>query len=337
MKTRNLHYDIMRVVACLMIVGMHAPMPSDKANPIFLNITSYCFAPGLCLFFVLSGALLLPVKTDTKTFLRKRIGKVVFPTLSFTALYLVLKSITGQSVDYLSTVLSIPFSAQGYGVLWFMYTLVGLYLLAPIISKWLESASRKELEFYLGLWIVTLCYPLLKLFVEVNETETGILYYFTGYAGYFVLGYYLNKYPDALSFKRLAIPVCIAVIAPVFCKLRNIQVDYFDLFWYLSVFIMILTVSLFWLIKQIPVAGGGNNKTAKFITLTSNLCFGIYLSHIAIMRYGIWNIHIIANISNYYLQWAIVVILTFGLSWILAFCISKLPFGDYIIGYKQVK
>lgn len=257
MKTRNLHYDIMRAVACLMIIGMHAPMPSGNANPIFLNITSYCFAPGLCLFFVLSGALLLPVKTDTKTFLRKRIGKVVFPTLCFTALYLVLKSITGQSVDYLSTVLSIPFSAQGYGVLWFMYTLVGLYLLAPIISKWLESASRKELEFYLGLWIVTLCYPILRLFVEVNETETGILYYFTGYAGYFVLGYYLNKYPDALSFKRLAIPVCIAVIAPVFCKLRNIQVDYFDLFWYLSVFIMILTVSLFWLIKQIPVAGGG--------------------------------------------------------------------------------
>lgn len=46
MKTRNLHYDIMRVVACLMIIGMHAPMPSGKANPIFLNITSYCFAPG---------------------------------------------------------------------------------------------------------------------------------------------------------------------------------------------------------------------------------------------------------------------------------------------------
>ena len=50
-----------------------------------------------------------------------------------------------------------------------------------------------------------------------------------------------------------------------------------------------------------------------------------------------WNIDFIANIPNYYLQWAIVVILTFGLSWILAFCISKLPFGDYIIGYKQVK
>ena len=112
MKTRKIHYDIMRIVACLMIVGMHAPMPSDNANPIFLNITSYCFAPGLCLFFVLSGALLLPVKTDTRTFLKKRLGKVVFPTLCFTFLYLGLKYITGQSVDFLSSVLSIPFSSQ---------------------------------------------------------------------------------------------------------------------------------------------------------------------------------------------------------------------------------
>lgn len=337
MKTRNIYYDIMRVVACLMIVGMHAPMPSDNANSIFLNITSYCFAPGLCLFFVLSGALLLPVKTDTRTFLKKRLGKVVFPTLCFTFLYLGLKYITGQSVDFLSSVLSIPFSAQGYGILWFMYTLVGLYLLAPIISRWLESASKRELEFYLGLWVISLCYPILRLFVQVNESATGILYYFTGYAGYFVLGYYLNKYPNAVSFKRLVIPVTISVIAPVACKLMSIQVASFDLFGYLSIFIMVLTVSLFWILNKVPVGGGGNNKTAKFITLTSNLCFGIYLSHIAIMRYGIWKLDFIANISNYYLQWAVIVILTFSLSWILAFCISKLSFGDYIIGYKQAK
>lgn len=336
MKTRNIHYDIMRVVACLMIVGMHAPMPSDNANPIFLNITSYCFAPGLCLFFVLSGALILPVKTDTRTFLKKRLGKVVFPTLCFTILYLGLKFFTGQSVDVLSSVLSIPFSAQGYGILWFMYTLVGLYLLAPIISRWLESASKRELEFYLGLWIVSLCYPILRLFVQVNESTTGILYYFTGYAGYFVLGYYLNKYTDAVSFKRLVIPVTISVITPVACKLTNIPVDFADMFWYMSIFVMVLTVGLFWVLTKIPV-GGGNNKVTNLITLTSNLCFGIYLSHIAVMRYGIWKLDFIANISNYYLQWAVIVILTFSLSWLLALCISKLPFGDYIIGYKQAK
>ena len=255
MKTRNIHYDIMRIVACLMIVGMHAPMPSDNANPIFLNITSYCFAPGLCLFFVLSGALILPVKTDTRTFLKKRLGKVVFPTLCFTILYLGLKFFTGQSVDVLSSVLSIPFSAQGYGILWFMYTLVGLYLLAPIISRWLESASKREMEFYLGLWIVSLCYPILRLFVQVNESATGILYYFTGYAGYFVLGYYLNKYPDAVSFKRLVIPVTISVITPVACKLTNTPVDFADMFWYMSIFVMVLTVGLFWVLTKIPVGG----------------------------------------------------------------------------------
>ena len=256
MKTRNIHYDIMRIVACLMIVGMHAPMPSDNANSIFLNITSYCFAPGLCLFFVLSGALLLPIQTDTKTFLKKRLGKVVFPTLFFSLLYIILQLVSGMNVNWPTSFLSIPFSVQGDGVLWFMYTLVGLYLLAPIISRWLESASKRELEFYLGLWVVSLCYPLLRLFLEVDETATGMLYYFTGYAGYFVLGYYLNKYPDAVSFKRLVLPVSLSVIAPIACKLLNIQVDFYDLFWYKSIFVMVLTVGLFWVLTKIPVGGG---------------------------------------------------------------------------------
>ena len=30
--------------------------------------------------------------------------------------------------------LSIPFATQGHGILWFMYTLIGLYIVSLIIS-----------------------------------------------------------------------------------------------------------------------------------------------------------------------------------------------------------
>lgn len=155
MKERNYNYDIMRIVACLLIICMHAPMPSDSANSIFLNITGYFPAAGLCIFFVLSGALLLPVKMDTFMFLKKRMSKVVMPMLCFTALYVALKYFSGDEVDLVHTICSVPFSTQGHGVLWFMYTLIGLYLLSPIISKWLQSSSKCEVEFYLGLWLIS--------------------------------------------------------------------------------------------------------------------------------------------------------------------------------------
>lgn len=264
MPARNSAYDLMRVIACLMIICMHAPMPAPNAMPLLLNATGYFMAPGLCLFFVLSGALLLPTTLAAGAFLRKRLTKILWPTLSFTAIYLAIKYLNGEQIRWLSTIASIPFSAQGHGVLWFMYTLAGLYLLTPIISPWLAKASRRELQFYLLLWAITLCYPLLQLLLNINATPTGPLYYFTGYAGYFLLGHYLHKYPDALPLKYLALPTAIAVIAPIACKLGHIQVDFYSIFWYLSIFVAILTATLFRALNRCKfTAIGGVNCNAS--------------------------------------------------------------------------
>lgn len=336
MKERNYNFDLMRIVACLMIICMHAPMPSEHANPLFLNTSGYFTAPGLCLFFIISGALLLPVKTDTFTFLKKRLGKVVLPTVSFTFLYLILNAINDQDVNWVRSIFSMPFSPQGHGVLWFMYTLIGLYLVSPIISRWLDKSSKREEEFYLGLWAITMCYPLLKLLLDINESNTGVLYYFSGYIGYFVLGHYLNKYHESITLKKLILPVFIAVAAPVACKLMHIEVDFYSVFWYLSIFVAILTVAIFVLISkygQKLIFWGG--KVINAIVLTSNLSFGIYLIHIAIMRSFLWKQEWIININNYILQWAVIVVLTFALSWMAAYLISLLPFGDYIVGYRK--
>lgn len=330
MKERNYNYDIMRVLACIMIICMHAPMPNLNANGIILSTISYFTAPGLCLFFVISGSLLLPIKTDTTTFLKKRLGKVIMPTLVFTILYIILNCINGEQQNILRTICSIPFSAQGHGVLWFMYTLIGLYLVAPIISKWLDSASKREVELYLLLWVITLCFPILKLFVGINEGNTGVLYYFSGYIGYFILGYYLKKYPESISLKKLIIPDIIAIIAPIAFKVMHIEIDFYSMFWYLSIFVALLCTTIYVLISKIKIKKGGG-----IVELISNLSFGIYLIHIAVMRFFIWELDFIININNYILQWIMVVGLTFVISCSIAYVISLLPFGDYIIGYKK--
>jgi surface polysaccharide O-acyltransferase-like enzyme len=328
MKERNYNYDIMRVLACIMII-LHAPMPNLNANGIILSTISYFTAPGLCLFFVISGSLLLPIKTDTTTFLKKRLGKVIMPTLVFTILYIIVNCINGEQQNILKTICSIPFSAQGHGVLWFMYTLIGLYLVAPVISKWLDSASKREVELYLLLWVITLCFPILKLFVGINEGNTGVLYYFSGYIGYFILGYYLKKYPESISLKKLMIPDIIAIIAPIAFKVMHIEIDFYSMFWYLSIFVALLCTTIYVLISKIKIKKGG------IVELISNLSFGIYLIHIAVMRFFIWELDFIININNYILQWIMVVGLTFIISCSIAYVISLLPFGDYIIGYKK--
>ena len=164
-KQRILYLDVIRIIACCMIVLMHSPHPYPQAgNPNYVVLIYYMTAAGIGLFFMVSGALLLPVEMPTMEFLRKRIGKVVLPTLFWSFFYLAVQYLWDEkSLSEIGrAIVSIPFSVQGNGVLWFIYTLVGLYLLAPVISPFLVRSNEKEIRFYLILWGVTLCYPWLK-------------------------------------------------------------------------------------------------------------------------------------------------------------------------------
>lgn len=334
MNNRNYNYDLLRVFACVLIVCMHSPMPSGGGSGLFLSSLSYFTSPALCVFFVLSGALLLPVRMDTFSFLKKRLCKVVMPTIVFSFLYLFL-NIDGGNTDWLRCICSIPFSPQGHGVLWFMYTLIGIYILSPIFSKWLLTIGKRELEFYLCLWLVTLCYPILKYGIEVPTDTTSILYYFHGFAGYFLLGYYLRSYPKSIGWSVLVPLAGISVAVPVIFKLCCINVDFYSLFGYQSIFVAILTVLMYkiFTLKDLTIINDGFLK--RVLTTSSELTFGIYLIHIAVMRFWLWKQPFIVEISNYYVQWALIAVLTFTISYILTYAISYLPFGDYIIGFKQ--
>ena len=329
-------YNYIRIIACLLVVIMHAPLPSEQANGIFLSTLSYFTAPCIGLFFMVSGALLLPIKTDANSFIRKRLNKVVIPTLFWSIFYIAANFIKGDCQGSLmKELISIPFSAQGNPVLWFMYTLIGLYLLAPIISRWIENVSRKEMEFYLGLWGISLCYPILSSFLSINQGTTGILYYFTGYAGYFTLGAYLKKYPERISFKNIIPLMGIAILAPIICKIAQINVNFYEVFWYLSIFVVIQCVFWFQTITKLPLKF--SNRVETMLTRISNLSFGIYLIHIFIMRYVLWECDFIQNMDSSILQTVIIAVLTFVLSTIACYLISLLPFSAYLIGYKSSK
>lgn len=331
LKERIYALDWIRVLACLMVIFMHAPISTDGANSLFLLANSYLTAPCIGLFFMVSGALLLPVKMCTKVFLRKRFLKVCIPVFVWSIFYLFLSWDSAES--FVQHLLSIPFSAQGTGVLWFMYALMGLYLFAPILSKWLEKSSKKELEFYLFLWSITLCYSLLKGYFDVNDSYSGPLYYFSGYVGYFLLGYYVNNFYQNLQIKYLLLPIFLSLVAPVACKVMQWKVNFYEVFWYLSIFVTIQCMTWFVIIRKYLMY----NRLNKYIEKISNLSFGIYLVHIFFMRSVIGKWDWILAIQNYILQTVTVFALTFVFSFVSCYMVSLLPFGDYIIGYKLKK
>ena len=335
-KQRIIYLDVIRVIACLMVIAMHAPIPgfSAEVHSAFLVVNSYLMAPCVPLFFMVSGALLLPCKDGilATSYLKKRVGKIIGPTFFFSLFYMTLNSNTR---NWVVSILSIPFCTQGHGVLWFMYTLTGLYLLVPIISPWLRRVSKREIEFYLMLWFVTLMYPYIALFLGVNRTNIGILYYFTGYAGYFLLGYYMNRYQLPLKW---LIPITVLILPlPIIDKILGWDLDFYSVFWYLSASVAIMSATWFAVIKSLIEHITIKAFFSKVLMVVSDLSFGIYLIHIFVMRQLLWNCWIIQEVDNYYLQTLIIVLLVFMISFIVCLLISKLPLSQYFIGYTTKK
>ena len=339
MKERNISLDLLRILACMMVVLMHSPMPSPSAFGPFLSAMSYMTAPSIGLFFMVSGALLMPVKTDYFTFLRRRFSKIVVPTLVWSLIYIGLNLYESNSeINLLQQLASLPFSNQGSGVLWFMYTLAGLYLLAPILSVWARQATKRELQFVLGMWAITMCYPIIQFAgLITNTSTTGILYYFGGYAGYFLLGYYLRRFPDSISAAASWGVAAIGVVLLLILKYFNLPFDFYRLFWYESIFIAALAAAI-WKFSNILAKYMNINKlTGGGICCLSNIAFGIYLIHILIMRHWLWRQIWIQNIHNYPLQCLIIAILTLVLSVIACLVIAYVPGSQWIIGYHHQK
>lgn len=333
MEKRIVYLDIIRCVACCMIVLMHAP---HVLVPGYIQVPLYFMtAAGIGLFFMVSGALLLPVKMETGAFLKRRMGKIVGPLLFWTFFYVGVKLWSGEMTihELPLAILSIPFSAQGHGVLWFMYTLAGLYLLSPIISAFLVKASRVEIRFYLLLWVVTLCLPLLSLVLDVNSTTTGVLYYFTGYVGYFILGYYLHKFKTYIKSFVLVSMFLIPLILLFIHRYYGLKGDVYDLFWYLS--ITVATLSVAWFIGVQKITGNIQIRESNLLTEFSNACFGIYLMHIFVMRRVLWNIDFLTYglgwIGQLLTSWLVSLVISF----VLTYVISLLPYSQYLIGYSN--
>ena len=323
---RDVKLDVLRVLACVMIVLMHSPMPGLNTPGAVLSGLSYLTAPGIGLFFMVSGSLLLKRNKNgifgTRGFLKRRFSKILIPLIFWSLVGFLLEKNGVENTEL--------------SILWFMYCLAGIYLLTPILSRWLNGASIHEVEFYLFLWLLTLFVPFAKIFFPVNESDTSWLYYFHGYVGYFVLGYYLQNYSDEkesiirkMGLVVMTIIILISVAIPMAFFMLKVEVNFYSLFWYLSITVALQCI-VWWSVVKRLMKNVAN--LPRFVVELSKLSFGIYLIHILVMRNILWETTWMQNMHGI-VQIVVCTILTFTISALISWGISKVQYVRTIIGY----
>lgn len=235
---REIWIDWMRVTACFFVMLTHCCEPFylggegalilTKSDAIWVSILNVLPRASVALFIMASSYLQFPLHYNTQEFFRRRAGRILVPFLFWTVVYAL---IWGEPVqNFKDLLLNFNYSA---GHLWFVYMLVGVYLLMPLLSPWAEKVGKKELQIYLGIWLFTTLIPLIRgwiggpapviygpsgipnpakfpLWGEASWNTYGLFYYLSGFIGYLLLGLYFRKFVGEISWKKtlgIAIPL----------------------------------------------------------------------------------------------------------------------------------
>lgn len=240
--------DWMRVAACLMVMVVHSTEPfylGGEGSRILTEGDAYWSSffdsfvrACVPLFVVASSYLQFPLHYSTGEFLRRRALRVLVPFLCWTIVYAL---VWGEPVEnFRSLLLNFNYAA---GHLWFVYMLVGIYLLMPMLSPWAERVGKRELQFYLLLCFATTLIPFVRalaadgaapviygptgipnralypLWGEASWNTYGLFYYLSGFIGYLLLGLYLRRFVGNLSWGKalaVALPAWLAGFAICF-------------------------------------------------------------------------------------------------------------------------
>lgn len=348
---RVIFIDWLRAIACLMVLIVHASeciysndysfsFPSEAGRWSVCLINGFV-RPAVPIFLIASAYLLVPLKTNTNLFFRKRFRRVVIPFIVWLVIYAILPISWGEytKIDIVNNLLHIPINfIPRASHLWFIYMLLGIYLIMPVLSSWLKQISRREEEFYLALWLFTTLFwhaheIFGDIFGECWWNPFPLFHYVSGYVGYVVMAHYIRKYLNWSMKRTLYVALPCFLIGYLFCiwsfYTRSFTVEtvqQLELSWQTtSIAPVLMSFGTFMLIKKINYTG----SFYRIIRDISCMSYGMYLMHMLVLPY-------IFRLCNIAMPPAITIFVTALTTYIICYIISKIisffKYGEYIVG-----
>lgn len=174
--------------------------------------------------------------------------------------------------------------------LWFMYAIICVYLMVPVLKVFTDNASKKEKQYFLVMWFICSVLEFLGntkpfTFVAAYTNHLEYINIFIHYVGYLVLGNYIQE--NMVSRKKVMIKVLASLMAFAFvvsfvyfqfCR-GDIQYLSYTAMDYCSPFNIIICMTLSICIKQMT-----KQEDASCISKIGGWTLGIYLVHVGLIR-----------------------------------------------------
>lgn len=293
MKKGHIHYfDFLRLMSALGVIYMHVaagPLRGTISNDWHVINIITCFAfTAVPIFIMMSGYLLLNSEktADVSVLLKKRLPHLFVPLVGWTVVAVLWRLILDNNLSlkgiYDGLVSSI--SSPAWVHFWYMYTLIALYVISPVLYGGLRSLDKKGHIFVFVIicllnakTILQILLPaFLKPFTYINILDQLSL--ISGTVSTFILGFYLGnlkkKIPNLILIAVSIVTLCIIILGTYEYTIQNGQFDqtFQNQF---SGFEIVLAACIFLLFKQ------NLNRECKFFKVVPviPLSLSIYLMH----------------------------------------------------------
>ncbi len=194
---KKIYLEILRIVAILCVIFNHTGPYGYELftydHPAFLKVIGIFLSNyakiGVPVFFMVSGALLIPREEDGKTLLLKRVLKMAVILIVISFIYYIRLYIKhpeyGFSIKFfIETIYTSPFITP----LWFLYRYIEFLLMLPLLKHMIRNMSKTDFGYLLLLCTAFLyAMPLISFvigdgpYMKITLLEKCIIYPLWGY------------------------------------------------------------------------------------------------------------------------------------------------------------
>ena len=338
--------DLIRVVAIYLVVVVHVSgqltniwgrIPVDQwlIADIYGGIARVCVP----LFFMISGYLLLPRSESLDTFYLKRMPRIIVPLVAWSLIYLGWYCGNHPNTCTPTLAWNLLLAQGSYYHLWFLYSLLSIYLILPVLRLMFRPEPDKKVLWYLiGLWLIfqpilTMAHKFWNFSIKLGPPLAA------GFICYFFLGYLLGEITLSgvrviLSFMIWVISTSITILGTyLFTRISGQFEGFFYDFVSLNVILASAAAFLLlrWLSERKPFTSPSLHTVTRILALST---FGIYLIHILVIEIlSSWIpfLHINSLMGNAIWSIPFVTTLVFMVSFLIIRILQKIPVLRYIV------
>ena len=336
---RDYNMDLLRILASFMVIIVHVSAhnfldtPAKSIEWLSYDMYDSMFRSTVPLFLMISGVFFLNEKTQNnlKKLYTKNIFRLALVFVIWSFIYAVFSVFTKRidSSNFLYSFIT------GHFHLWFIPTIIGIYMISPFIYKFIKNSNEKIFKYFLILFISSSLlktisyleflpfYEYILLFLKLLPIDIICNYY-----SYFILGYFLYNYGVSKKFTKSIYVLSIVSVFLCFigCYILSRYLGYnnSNLMKDFSIFTAIEAIGVFLFFKNHTFVG--KDVFSKKITNISNCTLGIYMIHMLVM-YTLFDYNLIQIRSfNTILSVPIISVLIFVISLVIVYLIKKIKF-----------